>query len=798
MGLRRCGALAILALTGSATAQGFDEDILALFREIRGKDPKARARAVQELHEIFLTSAKAYIDDASEKTQRRAAQSGSLLLQMKAVYPGDEDVYFRLADAFLERGKQQSAEAFFSLLARRHVYAGRTDEARAAYTKILDGPPTIGRARARFELAQVERLAGDIPRAEELLESAAKVLPELDDKDAAGIAFHIEAQHVHLLLTRGLNTEAYVRVRRLGRRVPPGLELDFAKHEVDVLLSLGRSDRALRACEKSLQRWPRDPGLRTRRAQAAIAAGRGADARGREKLFDDAMRDASQVRSSRAPRSQKLRSAMLRLEALEARGSNEAIASAAAEIQQLAREDDPSDLPYLAHATALESATMFDSFDESERAAMRTRLQSIFDQLVARWRKMPPRRDPYPFLHYQNRRLALGELLHTICSSDEEDRTTRALEQVLELHRIGSIARRGNVDDCTLDEVRRHLTGKKRGVLVYAFAWRRSIVFAMDGDTIQHAEVEAGRNEIRDLAKRSVTAILAGDGDENDAKRLAELVVPKPLRALLAKWKHVTVVSSHDAGHIPFAELPLADGEPLRTRTATTFCPSLPAGVLVSRRRTRDDYEHDFVVLSAPNASDRAKKNWTETARAPAADPIVESAVRHTDEERVEEFEAEKATLESLISDEAASARVVTVLAHGVVDEEPSLVLTPSPSSDDGLVGGSELHEALRRRSRYAPLVVLFACGTAQGAIRSGDDTGHRLASAFLEAGARAVVVAPGTLMRNEAWRFAAVFQELLASEKLAPAEALRQAQQRLDGPCGLLHLVGDGVSSPF
>jgi CHAT domain-containing protein len=145
----------------------------------------------------------------------------------------------------------------------------------------------------------------------------------------------------------------------------------------------------------------------------------------------------------------------------------------------------------------------------------------------------------------------------------------------------------------------------------------------------------------------------------------------------------------------------------------------------------------------------------------------------------------------SLVSAAAEGAAILHVVCHGVYDDSRErgalLALAPAPG-DDGLVDCEEV-EVMPGTAR---LVILSACGAARGPRRVGDDALTHLGGAFLEAGARAVVVSARPVELRATTRLMVAFHRALA--RGAPtAAALRDARRELASdadPLDAFHLA--------
>lgn len=131
--------------------------------------------------------------------------------------------------------------------------------------------------------------------------------------------------------------------------------------------------------------------------------------------------------------------------------------------------------------------------------------------------------------------------------------------------------------------------------------------------------------------------------------------------------------------------------------------------------------------------------------------------------------------------------RVLYFASHAVLPgelkcaTEPALVLTPPDAArnraEDGLLEASEIAQL----KLNADLVVLSACNTAGEGGKFGGDALSGLAEAFFHAGTRALVASHWQVpSRATAELMSHMFEEIGPDFHTDPAQALRQAQQRL------------------
>lgn len=153
---------------------------------------------------------------------------------------------------------------------------------------------------------------------------------------------------------------------------------------------------------------------------------------------------------------------------------------------------------------------------------------------------------------------------------------------------------------------------------------------------------------------------------------------------------------------------------------------------------------------------------------------------------RVTRLSKEEATPEAFVR-EAASADVIHYAGHAIDSSHGPRAgyLSLKRGSGDGRL---DVRRISSLRLRRAPVVVLAACGTAAGEVRSTEGT-ISIARAFLAAGASHVIATLWPIDDEQAAEFFPVIHRHLA-RGLPPAEAVRAAQleslQRSDDPSAL------------
>jgi CHAT domain-containing protein len=138
------------------------------------------------------------------------------------------------------------------------------------------------------------------------------------------------------------------------------------------------------------------------------------------------------------------------------------------------------------------------------------------------------------------------------------------------------------------------------------------------------------------------------------------------------------------------------------------------------------------------------------------------------------------ATLGNLVAELGRGADALAFVTHGVHDfarrRPAGLVLAPSLDDSDGVLWCEQIEERLEA----PPIVALFACGTAFGPSRLGDDTATFLGNSFHLRGAEVVLLSRTRVEYGAMIALARSFLRHLAEGGLSPAEALRRARVEL------------------
>ncbi len=493
--------------------------------------------------------------------------------------------------------------------------------------------------------------------------------------------------------------------------------------------------------------------------------------------------------------------------------AEEALAGARAQIDQLAGDPErPAPVHEAAQLVAFESRLAFARGGAgTELRALRDEAREGLELLIEDWQHVPERAGGVGFLLYSTRRAVLGELFRLEVAVEGPERGAElALEHVVSVQAMSTLARRGTAQPPDLAALRAELLDERRGLLIYLPARGVSHVLAVDRERVLHLEL-ASSEEIRLARVPYVSHLTAYAGDVPDEERdwlveeerrlaseLAQLLFPPTLIDVVASWNGVTIVGADMLGFVPFAWLPLGAERHLGAERAVDFLPSLAIDVDASTPDLAGAPELVLVggVRPDPDVAARFGVGALELSQQTAdrlASPYGSASVLRGD----------GATREALRAATADGAGVLQFLVHAVRDrtrERPTLLVLAPGDTGTGLFGYDDVVSV-------APpaLVLLTSCRSAAARIRPGDPGITDLGGAWLANGARAALLSQVDL--DYAWTIE-VSERLHARlrDGLSPAEALRRMRADLvrdHGEAapfhsGLLTLVGNGHAPLF
>jgi CHAT domain-containing protein len=412
--------------------------------------------------------------------------------------------------------------------------------------------------------------------------------------------------------------------------------------------------------------------------------------------------------------------------------------------------------------------------DELERS--RAELFSAYGRFLEQWQSAPRRPGGIGFLHLAWRTQVVSEAIEAELSASGPGREEAAFARLLQAQVMGTSARERGLSAATLDDVRSTLLADGRGMLVLLPARDRTHLFALDRETLQHYPVPVGRDALRDGARRITAALQRPDGevDAETLRRLHDDLVPSGARERLRSWSGAITIGFDLLCDLPFGILDGESGTPYCERLALASLPSAVLGVeLARRKKDANPAGKDLVLVVAsdpPPELELPAFRFGERERERLLAPFAGSA---------ELLDGQRAGRGALLErrDLLRGARVLHFLTHGTTlaqrEYSSALVLSRSAAEGERLLAAEDV-----ARLELGGLVVLSACGSGRGPVRTGDDRLVHLGGAFLDAGARCVVLARFPVEYETSLALMERFHARLAADD-APAEALRAARSQ-------------------
>jgi len=343
----------------------------------------------------------------------------------------------------------------------------------------------------------------------------------------------------------------------------------------------------------------------------------------------------------------------------------------------------------------------------------------------------------------------------------------------------------------------------------YAYLPNRGLVaFVLDRDQVVSLPLTPGETAARIDAWYTLISGPRPPGTEELQPILRDIAaaVLTPIVPHL-RGQRLVIVADKNLQRVPFAALPLPNGEPLLARFELVYAPS--ASVLAAARRMRSGRpqpERTVAVLADPVYA-RTDSRLSGSGPPPPATALASAAVRAAqgsglkDIVRLPATRVEAKAITELvppadvfvaldaaasraaaIGPEVASARIVHFATHGVSNHERSwesgLILSLVDAAGEPVEGFLSL-PAIEELHLAADLVVLSACWTADGFSYLGEGISS-LTRAFLRGGVPRVVA---SLWQVDDAAGAALMKRFYAKmlrDGLAPAAALREAQLEL------------------
>lgn len=260
---------------------------------------------------------------------------------------------------------------------------------------------------------------------------------------------------------------------------------------------------------------------------------------------------------------------------------------------------------------------------------------------------------------------------------------------------------------------------------------------------LRHVQVLPSIDSLRPLLDRFSVGLEAGAWPAALGQTLRALLLDSLLARLPAEVTRLIISAEEELYALPWDALPGRDGRPLLTRYAVSRVPSLS---VLESLRSRPGHRGPARVLALGNPA-LGDVTFGEAGLDSTRDQALPDIPAAEDEAgAIARYGAESVLRTGSLASEAWFKQaqldrysIVHLATHALVDENrlnrTAIALAPG-EGEDGLLRVGEL-VGMRIP---ADLVVLSACRTARGVVIGGEGT-QGLASAFLEAGTRSLVV---------------------------------------------------------
>ncbi|MCA8950930.1 MAG: CHAT domain-containing protein, partial [Planctomycetes bacterium] len=567
------------------------------------------------------------------------------------------------------------------------------------------------------------------------------------DADGARDRLLVATERASLALERGLPDRA-VAPAQIAAELAVGIDDPLAEHAA--LFVALRLDAALFRPRAALSRWRAvAAGDLEHRLASTGAAGRFAQLRIRAAIAllqpDGAGVDAAVVaeavdwlRAALAPGAvspdeRRLARNVLLAHLLDTGRIAEAGAlldAVADDLRELTEGDTALDERSLHFAALAVRLARADGSGPAVLAERHAALAALFTAMLARWREQPAGRRGLGPLFFDDRRLALAELIgSTLELRPGAVGRAAALQHLVTAQALGSLARALDAPDVTVAEVQRELCGPDRGVLVFAPGDGVCHVFAVGVARLAHVELPIGAAAIDGLRRDLLTAIQLTRGPAGASARgeltarrarLSAALLPPAVLAAVAGWRHVAVVGLQSLGYVPFELLVDGAGEPFGLQRVVSYLPSLPAGVWLRRQRPQPTALPEgggrVLLVACP---DLTPANRTGGGAVGGAVPLPFGRVERAElaagcaGATVHWLTGADAGIAAITAAAPPSYDVLQILAHGVRDErrdDAQGIALP-----DGALFGAELEQ-----QALPGVVVLTVCGAGRGPLRRG------------------------------------------------------------------------------
>jgi tetratricopeptide (TPR) repeat protein len=396
-----------------------------------------------------------------------------------------------------------------------------------------------------------------------------------------------------------------------------------------------------------------------------------------------------------------------------------------------------------------------------------------FDASIERWAGRAVLETGQGFQLFDEVRELVSEYVALLLAVEGAEGPELALRELLRAQEVRSLARSLGAGPASLEAVRRELAHPGEGFLLVLPGWTRSFAFVIGPEEVEVVELPS-RN-VLDMSRRALTRaaegfVIRGSAElaELEAARRAagEAFLPEALRAQLAGFDALTLVEVDSMGFVPFELLPWDEQVAVGERFAVSYLPSFPVGLALARRRgagplPKAKQVSTGLVVALPEHGKEGQLTFGTVER--------RMLLGEWPFDEVQPLVGPEATLAALSSERLSEATLLAIVAHGKRDPT-----SPRPQGLD-LTDGV-LTPAGAERLRVPGLVILVACQSWRGPLRSGDDGRDHLLGALFLAGADTEIASYTRIDYHAGLELTRRTLAALA-EGLSPAGALRRAR---------------------
>ncbi len=466
------------------------------------------------------------------------------------------------------------------------------------------------------------------------------------------------------------------------------------------------------------------------------------------------------------------------------------------------------------------------SLDGNAQSIALAAWQAAFTRLLDAWRKDPPRPGGSAFLQYSNRRFVVHAGIQ-LTLAREPRRADEALEIALEVETLSSLARRlhgvdAPLEPVTVEQIQSELRVPGEVYLLplacrwgtTVFAVSRGGVMAAEGGSA--AELSASVRGLRHLLARPPSDV-AFEREERATDyrrlgtRLRRALIPQEFDARVRGAELITLVDENVFGPIPL-ELCVFEDAAEGAHIPVARTPSFLLEWMTLQRGGAASGGDLLLLTNAPAPGATVPEAARSLLPVDLTSAEMERLTAPFDSTSVwQGLQASEGAVTSLPLD---GARMLEFVVHGqrieTFERSSTLVLGVRADAWRGLGTSGEPGDGLLDcdevdRLNVPNLVVLATCGSAQARERVGDGGAGDLGGAFLQAGARTVVLARDDIPLAATLELLAALHDHLArganvASALSSARATLATGETFADPYywAQLQVFGDGSFRPF